>query len=62
MVKQIQPTLEGTQLRRKFVIDTDADVATLPSCAAGSAALSVESGSVFVVNASGEWKKFGGGE
>lgn len=60
MVKQIQPTLEGTQIRKDFVIDTDADVATLPSCATGSAALSVESGSVFVVNASGEWKKCGG--
>lgn len=60
MVKQIAPTLEGNQPRREFIIDTDADVATLPACASGSAALSVESGSVFIVNASGVWTKCGG--
>lgn len=60
MVKQIYPTIEGTQIRREFIIDTDEDVATLPECATGSAALSIASGSVFVVNASGVWTKCGG--
>lgn len=61
MVKQIAPTNECTQVRKDFVIDTDEDVASLPSCAAGSTALSVSSGNVYMVNASGVWAMVGGG-
>ena len=59
--KQINPTYECTEPRKEFVIDTDADVASLPSCGAGSAAISVASGNVWMKNASGEWKILGGG-
>lgn len=48
--------------RCDFVIDTDADVDTLPKCNPGSSAVSVASGKVYIVNASGKWVEFGGGE
>lgn len=48
----------------KFICDTEADVAKLqtehPNCGAGSTALVVETGNVYMVNASGNWVKFGG--
>lgn len=44
----------------EFICDTDADFADLPKAYAGSTAVSVETGNVYVVNASGEWVKFGG--
>ena len=44
----------------EFVCDTDADFASLPKCGTGSTAVSLESGKVKVVNASGEWVAFGG--
>lgn len=46
--------------RHEYIADTNADFENLPACAAGSTALSVESGDIMVVNASGEWVKFGG--
>lgn len=46
--------------RREFICDTDDDVANLPECCAGSAALVSASGKVWIVNASGEWVEFGG--
>lgn len=46
---------------REWLVDTEADVATLPECCAGSTALVVETGVVYVVNASGEWVVLGNG-
>lgn len=45
--------------KKEFVIDTDADAASLPECCTGSAALAVETGSAYMVNASGVWQKVG---
>ncbi len=44
----------------EYIVDTNADFENLPKCCTGSTALSVESGDIMVVNASGEWVKFGG--
>lgn len=44
---------------KEFICDTVADVANLPKCCAGSTALVVEGGKIYMVNASGEWKLFG---
>lgn len=46
---------------REFICDTDADFESLPKAHAGDAAVSAETGNVYVVNASGEWVEFGGG-
>lgn len=43
-----------------YIVDTDADIADLPEGCTGSSALVVESGSVYMVNASGDWVLFGG--
>lgn len=51
--------LTAMECPHEFVCDTDADVASLPACRAGSIALVVESGRIFMVNASGEWRPFG---
>lgn len=45
---------------KEFLCDTDADFASLPECDPGSSALSIESGSVKVVNTSSQWVAFGG--
>ena len=47
--------------RREFICDTEADVAKLPKCCAGSSALISNSGKVYIVNASGAWVEFGAG-
>lgn len=47
---------------REFVIDTDNDIENLPiDIPMGSAALSIESGNVFILNSKDEWKNVGGG-
>lgn len=47
---------------REFVIDTDDDIENLPiDIPMGSAALSIESGNVFILNSKDEWKNVGGG-
>jgi hypothetical protein len=46
--------------RKEFLCDTDADFANLPKSCVGSTAVSVETGNVQVVNASGNWVAFGG--
>ena len=46
--------------QREYILDTEADVASLPECCTGSTALVVESGNIYMVNASGEWVVFGG--
>ena len=51
------PTLNACQ--RDYVCDTENDVANLPKCCTGSSALVVESGKVYVVNASGVWAVYG---
>lgn len=43
----------------EYIVDSDADFANLPKAAPGSTALS-PSGTVMIVNASGDWVKFGG--
>lgn len=43
----------------EYIRDTDADIDNLPKSDAGSTAMVVESGKIFMVNASGEWKPFG---
>lgn len=45
----------------EYILDTEADVANLPACCPGSTAVVVASGTVYMVNASGVWTKFGGG-
>lgn len=46
--------------RTSFIVDTEDDIAVLPKCCAGSSALVVATGNVYMVNASGEWSVFGG--
>lgn len=43
-----------------FVCDTEDDVAKLPKCCTNSKALVVDTGDVYMVNASCNWVKFGG--
>lgn len=45
---------------KEFVLDTEDDVKALPMCCAGSTALVCSTGNVYIVNASGQWVKFGG--
>jgi len=44
----------------EYVVDTVAEIASLPSCCTKSTALVVSTGEVYMVNASGRWAKFGG--
>lgn len=47
--------------RCEYICDTDADFANLPDNACvGSTAVSIESGTVKIVNTQGEWVTFGG--
>lgn len=50
----------GTCEKCEFLCDTDADFAKLPKANVGSTAVSIESGTVMVVNTSGNWVTFGG--
>lgn len=43
----------------EFICDTDTDFALLPKCDPGSIAVSIATGTVYVVNASGNWVEFG---
>lgn len=45
---------------KEFLCDMDADFANLPASDPGSTAVSIESGSVKMVNTKGEWVTFGG--
>lgn len=47
--------------KRKYIVDTVADIANLPKCCTGSIALVADGGAVYVVNASGEWSNIGSG-
>lgn len=46
--------------RDEFIADTEADVANLPACCAGSSALVSATGKIYMVNASCQWVEFGG--
>ena len=46
----------------EFICDTDTDFVHLPKCEPGSTAVSAATGTVYVVNASGHWVEFGGGD
>jgi hypothetical protein len=52
-------TKDGTILVKEFIVDSDADFVNLPKAAPGSTALS-PSGTVMIVDASGNWKTLGG--
>lgn len=45
--------------RMEIICDTDADFDNLPEAAPGSCALSVATGNIRAVNASGNWVAFG---
>lgn len=44
----------------EYLCDTEEDVSNLPTCCTGSTALVCDTGNVYIVNASGQWVKFGG--
>ena len=44
----------------EYIVDTESDIMSLPECCTGSTAIVVESGAVYMVNASGKWVEFGG--
>jgi hypothetical protein len=50
------------EYKHEFIVDTDADFDALPTegVGTGSTAVSLESGTVKVVNTQGEWVTFGG--
>lgn len=47
---------------KEIICDTKADLADLPDCTPGSTALVATEGTMYIVNASGEWVEFGSGE
>lgn len=58
--RQIAPIIKDDLPRATFIIDTDTDLTSLPVSGVGSIAISVDSGNIYMVNASEEWKLFGG--
>lgn len=46
--------------KHDYIVDTESDIETMPKCSVGSSALVVETGAVYMVNASGAWVVFGG--
>lgn len=58
--KIINDCIYGDLSRREIVCDSASDVASLPASTTGSTAVVCDSGDIYVVNASGEWVKFGG--
>ena len=44
----------------EYIVDTETDIDNMPQSCTGSSALVVESGNIYMVNASDEWAKFGG--
>ncbi len=51
----------GDELIKEFIVDTEADMANLPACRAGSSALVAATGKVCIVNTTGSWVEFGTG-
>ena len=60
-IKQIgqkwNPILDTTE--KKYIIDSAEDVTSLPKCCPGSCAIAVDGGTLYMVNASGEWTDTG---
>lgn len=60
-VKQIgqkfSPVVKAT--KKRYIVDTESDVATLPTCCPGSTAVVAEGGKTYVVNASNRWVLLG---
>lgn len=56
--KEYCPCLDSYKC--EYIVDTEADIASLPECCTGSTALVVESGTAYMVNASGLWVVLGG--
>lgn len=44
---------------RKFLVDTESDVADLPTCCPGSSAIVAEGGKQYIVNTCGVWVECG---
>ena len=44
----------------EYICDRASDVSSLPKCCTGSTAMVIADGSVYMVNTSGVWTKFGG--
>lgn len=44
---------------KKFILDNESDVTSLPKCTPGSIAIVAAGGKVFMVNASGQWVEAG---
>lgn len=44
----------------EYLCDSESDVANLPTCCPQSTAVICETGDLYIVNASGQWVKFGG--
>lgn len=42
-----------------YIVDAESDIANLPTSCTGSSALVVETGKVYVVNASNQWAVYG---
>jgi hypothetical protein len=51
---------ELKEYTKEYVADAESDVKDLPKSAAMSTCVVAESAKVYIVNASGEWVKFGG--
>lgn len=51
------PVLGST--KKKYIADTESDIASLPKCCTGSTAIVADSGVGYMVNASGVWVKSG---
>ena len=56
--KEWSPHLDD--YKHDYIADTESDITSLPQCCVGSSALVVETGAVYMVNASGVWAVYGG--
>ena len=52
---------EVNTYRQEYVIDTESDMTSLPTCCTSSTAVVISTGKVYMVNTTGEWTEFGGG-
>lgn len=59
-IKCISDGGSAAEFCREFILDSEADVADLPAAFPGSTAIVAdETAAIYMVNASGEWKKIG---
>ena len=59
MVNENWSSCQGEYMR-EYILDTEDDVKDLPQDCTGSSALVVETGNVYIMNASGNWSLYGG--